>query len=158
MFLEAPGAEEIIDQAPLVGKAGKLFFNDILGPLGITRNDIIIGNTIRCHPPANKYPIGKLRYAAELSCRVYDNVLREYKPDIILFTYHPSAVFRQPAYLALIRADISKAFRFSMLGKRVVVLMGEKAINLLVGYPFKVGKGGLKMWRGSWHFIDGWPL
>ena len=35
--------------------------------------------------------------------------------------------------------------------------MGDKAVSLLNDTPFKVGKGGLRMWRG--HYWEGhWPF
>jgi DNA polymerase len=87
LFLEAPGADEeqpltkgAAYGAPLVGRAGKLM-NTLLYRAGLTRDEVLVMNRIRCRPPRNRivdYP------DAVLACD--DWVQRE------LATYAPSVV------------------------------------------------------------------
>lgn len=52
---EAPGAEEDRQGEPFVGKAGKLL-NNMLAAVGLPRNAVYIGNTLKCRPPNNRDP------------------------------------------------------------------------------------------------------
>lgn len=56
MFVgEAPGADEDAQGEPFVGRAGQLLTKIIEG-IGLTRNDVFIGNINRCRPPGNRAP------------------------------------------------------------------------------------------------------
>lgn len=56
MFVgEAPGAEEDIQARPFVGRSGKLL-DTMMGEVGLKREDIFIGNLIKCRPPGNRNP------------------------------------------------------------------------------------------------------
>ena len=56
MFVgEAPGAEEDRQGLPFVGRAGGLL-NQLLGEVGLRRDDVMIANVIKCRPPANRDP------------------------------------------------------------------------------------------------------
>lgn len=56
MFIgEAPGAEEDRRGLPFVGRAGGLL-NELLGGIGLTREDVFITNVLRCRPPGNRDP------------------------------------------------------------------------------------------------------
>ena len=50
---EAPGANEDREGIPFVGAAGKLL-DQVLERVGIRREDVYIGNIVRCRPPENK--------------------------------------------------------------------------------------------------------
>ncbi len=52
---EAPGREEDLSGRPFVGAAGKLF-TTILKAVDIEREDVFIGNIIKCRPPDNRTP------------------------------------------------------------------------------------------------------
>lgn len=52
---EAPGAEEDRQGLPFVGRAGALL-SDLLGGIGIEREDVWITNVLRCRPPGNRDP------------------------------------------------------------------------------------------------------
>lgn len=57
MFIgEAPGASEDEQGIPFVGRAGKLL-ETLLGEIGLTRSEVFIANTLKCHPPANRDPL-----------------------------------------------------------------------------------------------------
>jgi uracil-DNA glycosylase len=56
MFIgEAPGAEEDRQGLPFVGRAGALL-TDLLGEIGLSRDDVWISNVLRCRPPGNRDP------------------------------------------------------------------------------------------------------
>jgi len=52
---EAPGAEEDAQGHPFVGRAGKLLTN-IIQAMGLTREQVFIGNILKCRPPDNRDP------------------------------------------------------------------------------------------------------
>lgn len=57
MFVgEAPGADEDRLAEPFVGRAGQLL-NKIIAAMGITRDDVYIGNVVKCRPPQNRAPL-----------------------------------------------------------------------------------------------------
>jgi uracil-DNA glycosylase len=56
MFVgEAPGANEDKQGLPFVGQAGKLL-DQLLGEIGLERDDVFITNVLRCRPPGNRDP------------------------------------------------------------------------------------------------------
>lgn len=56
MFIgEAPGRNEDLQGRPFVGQAGKLL-GQLLGEIGLTREDVWISNIVKCRPPENRDP------------------------------------------------------------------------------------------------------
>ena len=56
MFVgEAPGADEDQQGLAFVGRAGKLL-TDIIVAMGLTRDEVFIGNILKCRPPGNRDP------------------------------------------------------------------------------------------------------
>ena len=56
MFVgEAPGADEDAQGFPFVGRAGQLL-TKIIEAIGMTREEVFIGNINRCRPPGNRQP------------------------------------------------------------------------------------------------------
>ena len=56
MFVgEAPGAEEDRQGLPFVGRAGQLL-NQLLGEIGLAREDVFIANVLKSRPPGNRDP------------------------------------------------------------------------------------------------------
>ncbi|NQT81876.1 uracil-DNA glycosylase [bacterium] len=53
---EAPGAEEDKQGRPFVGRAGQLLTN-MIKKMGYTREDVYIGNILKCRPPGNRDPL-----------------------------------------------------------------------------------------------------
>ena len=57
MFVgEAPGKNEDLQGKPFVGRAGELL-NSYLAAVGIKREDVFIGNIVKCRPPENRDPL-----------------------------------------------------------------------------------------------------
>ncbi len=56
MFIgEGPGREEDIQARPFVGDAGKLL-TSLINKMGFKREDVYIGNVVKCRPPSNRDP------------------------------------------------------------------------------------------------------
>jgi uracil-DNA glycosylase len=56
MFVgEAPGQSEDEQALPFVGRAGQLLTN-IINAMGLDRQDVFIGNILKCRPPDNRDP------------------------------------------------------------------------------------------------------
>ena len=56
MFVgEGPGADEDAQGRPFVGRAGQLL-DKIIAACGLKRNDVYIGNILKCRPPDNRDP------------------------------------------------------------------------------------------------------
>ena len=53
ILAEAPGAQENATGRPMVGKAGQLL-NKLLDAAGLSRDEVVILNRIRCRPPNNR--------------------------------------------------------------------------------------------------------
>jgi DNA polymerase len=57
MFIgEAPGYWEDIKGKPFVGTAGK-FLDTLLSEANLSREDVFIGNVLKCRPPKNREPL-----------------------------------------------------------------------------------------------------
>jgi DNA polymerase len=57
MFVgEAPGRNEDEQGVPFVGAAGKLL-EQLLGEVGLSRDDVFIANCLKCRPPGNRDPL-----------------------------------------------------------------------------------------------------
>jgi len=56
MFIgEGPGADEDAQGLPFVGRAGQLL-NNMIGAMGLKREDVYIANIVKCRPPGNRTP------------------------------------------------------------------------------------------------------
>lgn len=57
MFIgEAPGADEDAQGKPFIGRAGQLL-TKIIEAIGMSREEVFIGNINRCRPPGNRAPM-----------------------------------------------------------------------------------------------------
>jgi uracil-DNA glycosylase len=56
MFVgEGPGADEDAQGLPFVGRAGQLL-NNMIGAMGLKREQVYIANIVKCRPPGNRTP------------------------------------------------------------------------------------------------------
>ena len=81
MFIgEAPGQSEDIEGKPFVGAAGK-FLETLLSEIGLSRDEVFIGNIVKCRPPRNREPM-----PSEIqTCTPYlDRQIRIIKPKFIV--------------------------------------------------------------------------
>lgn len=124
---EAPGADEDEQGEPFVGRAGQLL-NKILAAINFEREEVYIGNILKCRPPNNREPlpteveacepflvkqleimkpkfiIALGRLAAQTLLRTTAGLaeLREKVHDYhgvkLMVTYHPAALLRNPQW------------------------------------------------------------
>ena len=52
---EGPGADEDAQGEPFVGRAGQLL-NNMINAMGLRREEVYIGNVVKCRPPQNRAP------------------------------------------------------------------------------------------------------
>lgn len=81
MFIgEAPGFNEDLQGKPFVGKGGEVL-SELLGLIGLKREDVYITNVVKCRPPGNRDP-----QPSEIkACTPYlDRQIALIKPKIIV--------------------------------------------------------------------------
>lgn len=159
--LEAPGGDEILEGRPLWGRAGQRWLWQLVVRNGYKREDVLLCSVLRCRPRGNgdrkaqlnDFPTGKLREEAERNCRQYDERLKEFAPDTYVVTLHPKMLLTSAAMTRLVKKDVKLAFDLAERGRRVAVLMGDKAMHLVAPWL----KNGVKGWRGHWWYAEkGW--
>ncbi|MBN2312459.1 MAG: uracil-DNA glycosylase [Sedimentisphaerales bacterium] len=81
MFVgEAPGADEDAQGRPFVGRAGQLL-DKIINACGLKREDVFIGNILKCRPPDNRDP----RAEEIISCLPYlQKQIEIIEPEVII--------------------------------------------------------------------------
>ena len=81
MFIgEGPGMNENEQGRPFVGAAGS-FLNQLLAQAGLKREDVWIGNVVKCRPPENRDPMPEELAA----CNVYlERQIEALNPSIIV--------------------------------------------------------------------------
>ena len=124
---EAPGRDEDLQGEPFVGKAGQLL-DKILAAIGFRREDVYIGNILKCRPPDNRDPLPEEtalcmpilrrqieiiqpkiilalgRIAAQVLLGTAESLgrLRQekhaYQGIPVCVTYHPAALLRNPQW------------------------------------------------------------
>ncbi len=80
---EGPGVEEDEQGRPFVGRAGELLTAMITG-MGLTRGDVFICNTVKCHPPGEDTP-NRAPTPDEVACCIHflHRQLALLKPKVI---------------------------------------------------------------------------
>jgi len=146
MFIgEGPGAEEDIQGRPFVGDAGRLL-TSLIEKMGFKREDVYIGNIVKCRPPGNRDPeedevsacIQFIRSQIEAISpkvivslgRVSSQTLLETKTPIsklrgvfyqycgipLMPTFHPAYLLRNPKDKRLVWEDALKVLK--LLGRK----------------------------------------
>ena len=138
MFVgEAPGMEEDLRGLPFVGRAGQLL-TKIIESIGLKREDVYIANVLKCRPPNNRNPLpteiltceeylsrqielikpkvicalGK--FAAQTLLRTTESITRlrgrffDYKNALLIPTFHPAYLLRNPNDKRLVWEDMKK--------------------------------------------------
>ena len=126
MFIgEAPGADEDAQGVPFVGRAGKLLTR-MIEAMKLTRDEVYIGNILKCRPPNNRDPkpeeiemcepillkqieiikpavicaLGRISGQTLLRTKATLGSLRgsihDYHGVKFIVTYHPAALLRNP--------------------------------------------------------------
>jgi len=77
---EAPGANEVEEAEPFVGRAGNKM-DDILSDIGVERSDLYITNLVKIRPPDNRDP---KKDEIEAWAPLLEKEIEEVNPDIII--------------------------------------------------------------------------
>jgi DNA polymerase len=133
---EGPGFNEDQQGRPFVGPAGK-FLGELLALAGLKREEVWIGNVVKCRPPNNRDPMpeeliacnGYLeRQMAALEPKIIITLgrfsmgkffptakisavhgqMRKIGDRFVIPMFHPAAALHNPTYLPLIKADFAK--------------------------------------------------
>ena len=134
---EGPGAEEDKQGLPFVGRAGQLL-TDILKAIKFSRDEVFIGNIVKCRPPDNRTPLPEemetcIPYLAKqielikpklilcLGLTAAKGLLRkkdsltslrgqvfEYEGIKTMVTFHPAALLRNPNWKKDCWVDVQK--------------------------------------------------
>jgi uracil-DNA glycosylase family 4 len=133
---EGPGFHEDQQGRPFVGAAGH-FLEELLGDIGLTREDVYICNVIKCRPPGNRDPLPEEVEA----CKPFlDKQMEIISPQMIVTLgrfsmeryfpgarisqvhgqprriggiiyypmYHPAAALHQPKWRQVVKEDMLK--------------------------------------------------
>jgi uracil-DNA glycosylase family 4 len=121
MFIgEAPGYWEDVKGKPFVGAAGK-FLDTLLAEIGYSRENVFIGNILKCRPPKNREPSPD-----EIKkCTPYlDRQIRVIQPKYIvtLGNYSTGYIFSKVTlpFYGITRAH-GKLYETSILGTQITV-------------------------------------
>jgi DNA polymerase len=78
---EGPGFHENEQGRPFVGAAGK-FLEELLGKVGLRRNQVFITNVVKCRPPGNRDPLPE---EVETCTKAYlDRQIQAINPKVIV--------------------------------------------------------------------------
>ncbi len=138
---EGPGADEDARGEPFVGRAGQLLTEIITKGMQIRREDVYICNVIKCRPPGNRNPepdevaacepflvrqlqaigpevivaLGKFAAQTLLRSKTPITQLRgrwfDYHGIMLMPTFHPAYLLRNPGDKRLVWEDIQKVMR-----------------------------------------------
>jgi DNA polymerase len=138
---EGPGADEDAKGEPFVGRAGQLLTEIITKGMKLRREDVYICNVVKCRPPGNRNPepdevaacepflvrqlqaigpevivaLGKFAAQTLLRSKTPITQLRgrwfDYHGIMIMPTFHPAYLLRNPGDKRLVWEDIQKVMR-----------------------------------------------
>ncbi len=136
MFIgEGPGFHENEQGRPFVGAAGK-FLEELLESIDLSREDVFIGNVIKCRPPGNRDPqpeeieacstylqrqinaidpkvivtLGRFsmaQYFPNTKISKIHGQAREIDGRMVVPMYHPAAALHQPSLRSVVKDDFS---------------------------------------------------
>ncbi len=125
MFVgEAPGRREDETGRPFVGAAGRLL-SELLGSIGLRREDVFITNIVKCRPPGNRDP----REEEIAACSPYlIRQIRLIKPRIIV------ALGRHSGRFLFTQAGLRWAPLSAIHGKTYTVTIAGVTARLVATY------------------------
>lgn len=133
---EGPGFNENEQGRPFVGAAGN-FLNELLAQAGLKREDVWIGNVVKCRPPSNRDPLpdelaacneyldrqiaalnpkiiitlGRFsmgKYMPGVKITQVHGQMKRYGDRFVIAMFHPAAALHQSALKPSILADFAK--------------------------------------------------
>ncbi len=137
MFIgEGPGFHENEQGRPFVGAAGR-FLEELLASIGLTRQQVFIGNVVKCRPPGNRDPLPEeiqacSRYLERQIQAINPKVIvtlgrfsmarffpnariseihgqgRHVNGRLVVPMYHPAAALHQPSLRREVESDFAR--------------------------------------------------
>jgi uracil-DNA glycosylase family 4 len=141
MFIgEGPGFHENEQGRPFVGAAGR-FLEELLANIHMTREQVFIGNVIKCRPPGNRDPqldeiqacsnfldrqiriinpkviitLGRFsmaRFFPKARISSIHGQAKWVQGRLIVAMYHPAAALHQPSLREVVRKDFSRLTQY----------------------------------------------
>ncbi len=138
---EGPGAEEDAQGLPFVGRAGQLL-TQMIQAMGLKREDVYIGNIIKCRPPENRSPerdeiaacspfllrqldalrpkviccLGNVAFQTLLGTTAGISKVRgqfvDYRGTKLIATFHPAYLLRNPNAKGEVWTDLKKIMAY----------------------------------------------
>ncbi|NIS80797.1 MAG: uracil-DNA glycosylase [Anaerolineales bacterium] len=148
MFIgEGPGFHENEQGRPFVGAAGR-FLEELLASIGMTREQVFIGNVVKCRPPGNRDPqlneietcskflerqiqainpkvivtLGRFsmgRYFPNARISAIHGQARVINGRLIVPMYHPAAALHQPSLRSVVEEDFARLPEMIAKGEQV---------------------------------------
>lgn len=132
---EGPGFHENEQGRPFVGAAGR-FLEELLESINLRREDVFIGNVVKCRPPGNRDPkpeeieacslylqrqinaidpkvivtLGRFsmaRYFPDVKISKIHGEAKEIDGRMVIPMYHPAAALHQPSLREVVKEDFS---------------------------------------------------
>ncbi|MBI3912605.1 MAG: uracil-DNA glycosylase [Chloroflexi bacterium] len=137
MFIgEAPGFHEDREGRPFIGAAGKLL-DELLGKIGMKREQVYIANVIKCRPPQNRDPLpveldackpyiekqieliqpkvvitisrfAMARWFPDAKISAIHGKPKKFGDLVVLPMYHPAAALHQPSLKSVLEQDFRR--------------------------------------------------
>jgi DNA polymerase len=133
---EGPGFHENEQGRPFVGAAGR-FLDELLDQVGLKREDVFIGNVVKCRPPGNRDPkpeellacssfldrqiqvinpkvivtLGRYsmeKYLTNAKISQVHGQAMQVRGRLIVPMYHPAAALHQPSLKPIVVKDFAK--------------------------------------------------
>ena len=148
MFVgEGPGRDEDLSGRPFVGRAGR-FLDELIQSLPMRREDVFIGNVVKCRPPGNRdpereeveqcsdyltqqietidplviVPLGRHAlgwFNPNLRITASNGKIFQHEGRVIMPLLHPSSGLRNPSHAEMLRAGIHNVRDALLEGIRV---------------------------------------
>lgn len=109
---EAPGKNEDLQGKPFVGAAGK-YLDELLEIAGLRRDEVFIGNVLKCRPPGNRNPRPEEIQACADYLREQTRVIN---PEYIvtLGNFATKFILRTETGITRLRGTLQRAGRFKV--------------------------------------------
>ena len=159
MFIgEGPGMNENEQGRPFVGAAGN-FLNQLLAQAGLKREEVWIGNVVKCRPPDNRDPLPEElaacntyleRQIEAINPRIIVTLgrfsmgkfmpgakisavhgqMRKVGDRFVIAMFHPAAALHQPALMKTIMMDFSRLPQLLDVARKELAKSASAAANV----------------------------
>jgi uracil-DNA glycosylase len=172
---EGPGFNENEQGLPFVGQAGQ-FLNELLGLAGMKREEVWIGNVVKCRPPGNRDPmpeelaacdkflerqiaainpkiiitLGRFsmgKFMTGAKISIVHGQMRKIGNRFVIAMFHPAAALHNPTYLPHIKADFAKLPQLLDLARKELAKTAPAVADTKATYPVEEKKDEAKQMK-----------